>query len=87
LIATRYFGSDINGSKEPDKIIMRTPQNHDSFPWSINKSKHIIQIRLQIERGRTTRKRDYIKRTLVKMHFGFILLLALGAVVDSHVEL
>jgi hypothetical protein len=29
----------------------------------------------------------YIERKLIKMHFGFILLLALGAIIDFHVEL
>jgi hypothetical protein len=37
LVTTRDFGSDINGSEEPDKILMRTPRNKDLFPWSINK--------------------------------------------------
>jgi hypothetical protein len=44
---------------------------------------HIIPIRLQIS---TTKKQlDYIKEKT--SDFGFVLLLALGAVVDSHVEL
>jgi hypothetical protein len=30
---------------------------------------------------------DYIERKLIKMYFGFILLLALGAIIDFHVEL
>jgi hypothetical protein len=38
-------------------------------------------------RENTTREGDYIERKLMKVHFDFILLLALGAVVDSHVEL
>jgi hypothetical protein len=37
LIATRYFDSTIYGSKEPDKILMHIPRNHDLFPWSIHK--------------------------------------------------
>jgi hypothetical protein len=49
------------------------------------KSKH--DYLLQIVRERTTKERDYIKRKLVKMHFRFVLLLALGAIIDPHVEL
>jgi hypothetical protein len=30
---------------------------------------------------------DYIERKLIKMYFGFILLLALGAIIDFHVKL
>jgi hypothetical protein len=30
---------------------------------------------------------DYIERKLIKMYFGFIFLLALGAIMDFHVEL
>jgi hypothetical protein len=37
LIATRYFDSNINGSKEPDNILQCIPRNHDPFPWAINK--------------------------------------------------
>jgi hypothetical protein len=34
-----------------------------------------------------TRARDYIKRCLMKMHFSFVLLLALSTVVDLHIKL
>jgi hypothetical protein len=37
--------------------------------------------------ARQLEKIDYIKQILVEMNFSFILLLALGAVIDFHVEL
>jgi hypothetical protein len=41
----------------------------------------------KITRRNTTREADYIERKLIKIYFGFILLLALGAIIDFHVEL
>jgi hypothetical protein len=37
--------------------------------------------------SKATKKRDYIKKILMEVNFSFILLLALGAIVDFHVEL
>jgi hypothetical protein len=37
--------------------------------------------------ARQLEKRDYIKKILMEVNFSFILLLALGAVIDFHVEL
>jgi hypothetical protein len=42
---------------------------------------------LQITNQRITRARDYIKRYLLKMHFIFVLLLALSTLVDLHIKL
>jgi hypothetical protein len=75
--------------RNPIKYLMRTPQNHDLFTWYINKVNAYSRYDylLQITRGNITREGDCIERKLVKMHFGFILLLALGAIIDSHVKL
>jgi hypothetical protein len=42
---------------------------------------------LQIINQRIARARDYIKRYLMKMHFSFVLLLALSTIVDLHIKL
>jgi hypothetical protein len=64
LIATRYFDSTIYGSKEPDKMLMHIPRNHDSFPWSIHK--HIILIRLFITDKHKEEQLDYIQESTNK---------------------
>jgi hypothetical protein len=38
-------------------------------------------------RGRTTQTKRLHKKKLVKVHFSFILFLALGAIIDPYVEL
>jgi hypothetical protein len=42
---------------------------------------------LQIVNQRIARARDYIKRYLIKMHFSFVLLLALSTIIDLHIKL
>jgi hypothetical protein len=64
------------------------PRSNDLFPWSIKNIKAKYEYSLQDStEARQLEKRDYIKQILVEMNFSFILLLALGAIIDFHVEL